>query len=66
MKPTKKQIQRVKHMCYVLGITEPKYSKEDYSQFISKYKNEYINELENAECFINDFFEESLEGEQHG
>ena len=46
MKPTEKQINRVEHMAYIIGISVPEeFSKSAYSRFISEHKEEYVEEL---------------------
>lgn len=43
MKPTEKQIKRVDHMAYVLGLSLPdEFTTDAYSHFISENTDEYI------------------------
>lgn len=53
--PTEKQLKRVKHMCYVLGCKEPERTKDAYSAFITRHKDEYIYALE------QEFYDEPVE-----
>lgn len=43
IKPTPAQIHRVNDMLECLKVNKPKFTKADYSKFISKYKEEYLD-----------------------
>ena len=59
--PTKAQQRQAKYLAELYGVELPDYTKQDYYDFIKKYKNKTRRE-EDGEQFsdLEEYFDESL------